>query len=211
MASTQAGTSPRAMKASKKCKDCDLLHEAGNCRAKGKTCFNCNGVGHYPRACPNNRGRPKEYNKRRSTSEGATKKRVDNRQVTSDSNSSDEGSQVGRVASNRMWPGVKENTRDDWAYKVDEERKRSKGNRWVTVRLQGEKARLFADTGCIHTLISQELYSKKMGKLGQAKRTLRAWGAPEKLGVKGMFRTTVTPNKGATCNSWVYVAARHWP
>ena len=52
------------------------------------------------------------------------------------------------MASDWVWPGVKENARDDRAYKVEEERKRSKGNRWVTVRLQGEKARLFADTGC---------------------------------------------------------------
>ena len=41
---------------SKKCKDCDLLHEEGDCRAREKTCFNCNGVEHYSRACPNKRG-----------------------------------------------------------------------------------------------------------------------------------------------------------
>ena len=52
---------------------------------------------------------------------------------------SDKGSQVGQVASDRVWPGVRENAVDDRAYKVEEERKRSKGNQWVTLRLQEEQ------------------------------------------------------------------------
>ena len=157
-------------------------------------------MGHYLRACPNKRGtRPKEYNKRRSTMGGATNNRVDNWEDTLDSNLSDKGSQVGRVASNRVWLNVMENARDNRVYKVEEERKRSKGNRWVTVRLQEEKEILFADTGCQYTLISPEIYNEKIGKLVQAKRTLRAWGGPDNIDVKGMFRTMLTTNQGATC------------
>ena len=93
-------------------------------------------MGHFSRACPNKRGaQPQKNNKGRSTLAAATNKRVDNRQVRPGSNSSDKGSQVVRVASDRVWPSVKENARDDCAYKVEEESKRSKGNRWVIVRL----------------------------------------------------------------------------
>ena len=63
---------------------------------------------------------------------------------------------------------------------MEEERKRSKGNRLVTVRLQWEKARLFGNTGCQNTLIPPEMYNRKMGNLVQAKRTLKAWGALDK-------------------------------
>ena len=73
---------------------------------------------------------------------GGINKRVDNPLVTPDSNSSDKGSQVVKVDSDRVWPIVKENARDDRAYKVEEESKRSKGNQRVIVRLQGEKARV---------------------------------------------------------------------
>ena len=86
------------------------------------------------------------------------------------SDSSDKGNQVGRVASNRVWPGVKEYGRDDKGCNVEEERTRSKGNQWMTVRLRGEKARLFAGTGSRYTHISPEMYNEKMGKLVQAKR-----------------------------------------
>ena len=58
---------------------------------------------------------------------------------------------------------------------MEEERKRSKGNCWVTLRQQKEKARQFAYTGCWYTLISPRMYNKKMGKLVPAKRNFRAW------------------------------------
>ena len=81
---------------------------------------------------------------------------------------------------------------------MEQERKKSKSHRWVTVRLQGAKARPFADTGCRNTLISLERYHKKMGKLVPAKRTLRSLGASDNLDTKGMIRTTVATNKGTT-------------
>ena len=55
----------------KKCKDCDLPHKAGNCRAKEKTCFNYKWDTTQERA-PTRGERPKEYNKGRSTLIGAT-------------------------------------------------------------------------------------------------------------------------------------------
>ena len=61
-----------------------------------------------------------------------------------------------------------------------------------------------------HPHISRDVQQED-GKMIQAKRTLRAWEAQDNLNVKGMFRSTVTTNKGATCKSWVYVAAGHRP
>ena len=49
-----------------------------------------------------------------------------------------------------------ENASNCQLYKV-EEQKKNKGICWVSVRLQGIKARLFADTGCRYTLIPPEM------------------------------------------------------
>ena len=65
---------------------------------------------------------------------------------------------MGQEASEKAWSAVKKNARDNRTYKVEEELKRSKGNRWVTVRPQGEKARLFSDTESQYTLIPLEMY-----------------------------------------------------
>ena len=73
-----------------------------------------------------------------------------------------DGRQLGQAASDKAWPVVKKNARDDRTYKVEEELKTSKGNRWVTVRPQGEKARLFADTESRYTLIPLEMYKQSL-------------------------------------------------
>ena len=116
-----------------------------------------------------------------------------------------------QAASDRACPGNKENARDERTYKVEEERKKSMVNRWVTVILQKEMARLFANKGCQYTLILPQSYNKKMGKLVKAKRPLKAWGASDNLDVKGMLRTTVSTTKAATCRSLVNMVAVHWP
>ena len=84
-------------------------------------------------------------------------------------------------------------------------------NRWVTVILQREMERLFANTGCQYTLILPQSYNKKMGKLVKAKRPLRACAASDNLDVKGMLRTTVSTTKAAKCRTLVNVVAEHWP
>ena len=44
----------RGRSSGSKCKNCDLSHQEGDCRAAGKECFQCGGFGHYARAtaCP---------------------------------------------------------------------------------------------------------------------------------------------------------------
>ena len=61
-----------------------------------------------------------------------------------------------------------------------------------------------------HPHISRDVQHEN-GKVIQAKRTLRACEAPDNLNIKGMFRSTITTNKGATCKGWVYVVAGHRP
>ena len=80
-----------------------------------------------------------------------------------------------------------------------------------SLRLQEEKARLFTDTGCRYTVITPEMFIEKMGKLVPAKRILIYWGASGHLDIKGMFRTMVATNNGATSKSKVYAVAGHRP
>ena len=203
--------------AGKKCRNCDLPHDAGDCRAAGKPCYQCQGVGHYARApaCPARKG-GKERGKRRSASAATTNRRVAEQEGdSSDSGSSGAGMSINRLTTNlaeqqRTWPGVQENPNISRLYKVEEGKKPAR-SRWVTVRLQGVRRRLFVDTGCRYTLLPPELYEEEMGELVPAKRALRAWGADSSLDVKGMFRTTVATSRGATCRSWVYVVAGHRP
>ena len=204
----------------KRCRNCDLPHEAGDCRAAGKPCYQCQGVGHYARApaCPARRNGGRKRGVRRSASAAATNRRVAEEYESSDSGTSDSCMPVSKLSTalaekQRQWPGVQENPNISRLFKVEEEEqgKSTRRSRWVTVRLQGVRRRLFVDTGCRYTLIPPELYRREMGELVPAKRTLRAWGARDELDVKGMFRTTITTSKGATSRSWVYVVAGHRP
>jgi hypothetical protein len=197
-----------------KCRNCDLTHQEGECRAPGQTCHRCQGVGHYARAaaCPGRgkeppAGRPRG---RRTYSQGGTR-RVE--YGSTDSEATDPESSRRIQSANRVWPGVQEGAQITNNHKVEGEKeaKDKKASRWVTVRLAGCRVRLFVDTGCRYTLIPPEMYREEMGELVPAKRALRGWGASGTLDVKGMFRTEVTTARGATSGSWVYVVGGHKP
>ena len=46
-----------AVKSETKCGNCGVYHEPGFCKAKGKTCFRCQRIGHFGKLCRSSRGR----------------------------------------------------------------------------------------------------------------------------------------------------------
>ena len=128
--------------AGKKCMNCNLTHHACKCREAGKTCYQCQGVGHYARAPAFSARRGgQERSKRRSSLPSATKKRVENNAETLGSRESlDDSAAVSWLArgkTNMRWPGVKENADTGRLCRVQKTHNNDKGSRWVTVRLLG--------------------------------------------------------------------------
>ena len=92
----------RVRSSGSKCKNCDLPHQEGDCRAAGKECFQCGGFGHYARAtaCPKRTlGRGGE--KRRGFS---TSKRVQEEETTSSDSEGSGQVDMRRVVTGRTRP-----------------------------------------------------------------------------------------------------------
>ena len=113
-----------------KCKNCSLSHISGECPAKGKTCFACEGSDHYARApaCKKNEDKKKKSRNRRVDDEDISE--------SQDSDSSDDRDvrRIGKV-SKRAYVLKKVNT--DKTVKTK--------NRCVTLKVGGRKIKLYAD------------------------------------------------------------------
>ena len=73
------------------------------------------------------------------------------------------------------------------------------------------RMRLYADTGSRYTIITPAQYRRSIGEVVAADTRLRAWGSETYLDVKGMFRTKLTMDKGATRETWVYMLDGYRP
>jgi hypothetical protein len=202
-----------------KCRNCDLAHGRGECRAEGKHCYGCNGTGHYARApaCPG-RG---EGSRRGGAGAGRA------RRVDADTSDSESNGDRREQPDSERWPGVRDGGEERHGHlyrmqtgaaqrkeeKRDEQKRNEKkrDSRWITVWMQGRRIRMYADTGSDYTILPPEMYRPEMGELVAAKRKLRGWGAADDLDVKGMFRTEIVTKKGARRRSWVYVVGGHRP
>ena len=68
----------------------------------------------------------------------------------------------------------------------------------MNMQVGGTRLFLYADMGSKFTIITQDQYKNDMGEVAAADTRLRVWGAGGYLDVKGMFRTTLRLDKGAT-------------
>jgi hypothetical protein len=194
-----------AQPSGQKCRSCSLSHMPGECPAKGKECYRCEGRDHYARAavCPGPKsGRQPARNRRVEEDEGSD---------SSKGEWEEENGVVKKVQqTKRRWPGVKEGAPHGRLHMVNPKEK-IRRSKWVSVRLGGHRVRLFADTGCRYSIISPDMYKERMGVIVPARRALRAWGADTDLNVKGMFKTEVSTERGARSTTWVYVVEGHRP
>lgn len=184
-----------------KCRSCDLIHEVrGECSAKGKTCYRCEGTDHFARApaCPGKSKRSK------------TTKKVEKVDTSTSSDSESSSTEVKRVET-KSWPGTASSARTKHVRKVNSRPPRYRSSKWVTVFLNGRKFKLFADTGSKYTLITPDMYHPSLGKVVAANCRLRAWGSNKSLDVKGMCRTNIRTGRGASRRSWIYIVGGHKP
>ena len=70
---------------------------------------------------------------------------------------------------------------------------------------------LFTDTGSEYTIIPPSLCKPQMGAVEAADTYLRAWGNKSNLEVKGMVRTKLTTEKGATSYTKLYIVDGYHP
>jgi len=82
----------------------------------------------------------------------------------------------------------------------------SGGDRWEELQIGRTRMRLYTDT-----IITPTQYKRSMGKVVKADTMLRAWGSKSHLDVKGMFHTTLSMDRGATTDTWVYVVDGYKP
>ena len=105
-----------------------------------------------------------------------------------------------------IWPGVRRGSKTSIVRKVS-----SGGDRLVEIQLGRTRMRLYANTGSKYTIITPKQYKRSMGKVVEADTMLRAWGSKSHLDVKGMFHTTLSMDRGATTDTWVYVVDGYRP
>ena len=81
----------------------------------------------------------------------------------------------------------------------------SRKSRYVRVRLNRHRVKLFCDTGSRLTIIPPAMYRDDMGELVAAGCQLRASGSDKYLDTKGMFKTMIKAAGGASKQRWVYI------
>ena len=181
------------------CNACLRKHTPSRrCPAVGRTCFDCNGEGHFSKSplC---------------SKQGNINKMTEEQYTDSESETDDYSSTVlkavGRI---RPWPGVRKGARSSSLKKVKGHSEAD--NKWVTLQIgKIDGLKLFTDTGSYYTIIPPDMYQYSMGKVVKADTRLRAWGTKGNLDVKGMINTQLTTAKGATTKSKVYIVAGFHP
>ena len=142
----------------------------------------------------------------------ATTRRVEEQdRHQDDSSDSEEDRVVKRVTmvdtmQGRNWPGVQGQEEETLHIKQVEEIRQvhqakhgSRKSRYVRVRLNGHRVKLFCDTGSSRlTIIPPDMYRDDMGELVAAGCHLRAWGSDKYLNTKGMFKTMIKAAGGAS-------------
>ena len=111
------------------------------------------------------------------------------------------------------WPGVN-STQTKHIQQISALRrvsKNQKDSKHVNVRIGKTKVELFTDTGSEFTIIPPDMYREDMGEIKAADTNLRAWGSRSNLDVKGMVKTLITTEKGATTETKVFIVKGYHP
>lgn len=176
------------------CRNCSSGHPEGRCPARGRECFTCGGMNHFAlsAACNKTKGSG-TVNLISEPERLDTTQRLTYGDTTMDTH---------------QWPGVASKTSHKLRLISSVNKVAPQGqatSKHVKVRIGGVPMTLFTDTGSDFTIIPPKSYKKQMGKVEAADTHLRAWGSKSNLDVKGMIKSTLATEKGATTNTKIFI------